>query len=107
MMGFIKGELIREITWDGTPIKIDSVVFNENIAIDPKFSFDSILPLEPIEGSFTCNVSPKDMKALKRLLKTKIPRKLKKKLYGTRSSRRKIFKKVMKIMHDLEIKVYD
>jgi hypothetical protein len=50
------------------------------------------IKIEPIEIYFDCKLINCDIKALKKLFRIKYPRKIKKKIFGTRRQRNKLFK---------------
>lgn len=89
------GEVIAKdfiMTYDGQPIKIDTTDFNENIEVDEPFY--SGIDMGSLEGSFSAALTNFDIRAFRRLLKPKIPRKLKKKIHGTRRAKKRFVQRL-------------
>lgn len=89
---------------DGNPITFSKVVDHEfnNIQYEEK-RIDIIN--EPFSISCELKMSQKEMKSFKKTIKrlSKLPRKLKKKTYGTRKAKNKLIRK-MKACHPFTIK---
>jgi hypothetical protein len=78
---------------DGIECKINEWSFNDNIEIPVEETlFYKSIKLNNYNISFEGKIIDCDIKALKKLFRIKYPRKIKKKIFGTRRQRNKLFK---------------